>query len=135
MSCLTSSLRKVSSTSSRRSISRWARSRSWRISRSPPSRTLRRTPGVAPPPPRAARRPPPGAVARLARLALAPLARLAADVGLGALRLELGQVGLELLLAGLDVGVAPAPGGGALRAAPRPPRRGRAGARGCASPR
>ena len=48
MSCLTSSLRKVSSTSSRRSISRWARSRSWRISRSPPSRTLRRTSDLAP---------------------------------------------------------------------------------------
>ena len=48
MSCLTSSLRKVSSTSSRRSISRWARSRSWRISRSPPSLTLRRTSHLAP---------------------------------------------------------------------------------------
>src|SRR3978361_2143656 len=48
MSCLTSSLRKVSSTSSRRSISRWERSRSWRISRSPPSRTLRRTSDLAP---------------------------------------------------------------------------------------
>src|SRR5215218_10055453 len=48
MSCLTSSLRKVSSTSSRRSISRCERSRSWRISRSPPSRTLRRTSDLAP---------------------------------------------------------------------------------------
>ena len=35
-------------TSSSRSISRWARSRSWRISRSPPSRTLRRTSLLAP---------------------------------------------------------------------------------------
>ena len=47
-----------------------------------------------------------GAVAQLAHLALAALADLAADVGLGALGLELGQVGLELLLARLDVGVA-----------------------------
>ena len=47
-----------------------------------------------------------GAVAQLAHLALAALAHLAADVGLGALRLELGQVGLELLLARLDGGVA-----------------------------
>ncbi len=43
-----SSLRKVSSTSSSRSISRCARSRIWRISRSPPSRTLRRTSDLAP---------------------------------------------------------------------------------------
>ena len=48
ISCLTSSLRNVSSTSSSRSISRWARSRIWRISRSPPSRTLRRTSLLAP---------------------------------------------------------------------------------------
>src|SRR3712207_6834053 len=45
-------------------------------------------------------------VAHLAHLALAALAHLAAHVGLGALRLELGEVGLQLLLAGLHVGVA-----------------------------
>src|SRR6202012_3078835 len=47
-----------------------------------------------------------GAVADLAHLALAALAHLAADVALGALGLELGQVGLELLGPGVDVGVA-----------------------------
>ena len=47
-----------------------------------------------------------GAVAQLAHLALAALADLAAHVALGALGLELGQVGLELLGAGVDVGVA-----------------------------
>ena len=47
-----------------------------------------------------------GAVAELAHLALAALLDLAADVALGALGLELGQVGFELLGAGLDVGVA-----------------------------
>ena len=47
------------------------------------------------------------AVAHLLHLALGALADLAALVGLGALGLQLGQVGLELLLAGLDVGVAP----------------------------
>ena len=47
-----------------------------------------------------------GAVAQLAHLALAALAHLAAHVALGALGLELGQVGLELLGAGVDVGVA-----------------------------
>ena len=46
------------------------------------------------------------AVAHLAHLALAALAHLAADVALGALGLELGQVGLELLGPGVDVGVA-----------------------------
>src|SRR4051794_4749125 len=46
------------------------------------------------------------AVAHLAHLALAALAHLAAHVGLGALGLQLGQVGLQLLLAALDVGVA-----------------------------
>ena len=48
-----------------------------------------------------------GAVAQLAHLALAALADLAAHVALGALGLELGQVGLELLGARVDVGVAP----------------------------
>ena len=47
-----------------------------------------------------------GAVAQLAHLALAALAHLAAHVALGALGLELGQVGLELLGPGVDVGVA-----------------------------
>nr|AHE14899.1 hypothetical protein asmbl_7 [uncultured bacterium] len=47
-----------------------------------------------------------GAVTQLAHLALAALTHLAAHVGLGTLGLELGQVGLQLLLAGLDVGVA-----------------------------
>ena len=46
-----------------------------------------------------------GPVAQLAHLALAAVAHLAAHVGLGALRLELGEVGLELLGAGLQVGV------------------------------
>src|SRR3954469_18038814 len=49
MSCWTSSLVKVLQISSSRSSSRWARSRSWRISRSPPSLTLRRTSLFAPP--------------------------------------------------------------------------------------
>ena len=40
-----------------------------------------------------------GAVAELTHLALATVAHLAADVGLGAFLLELGQVGLELLAA------------------------------------
>ncbi len=70
MSCLGASLVKVVQISSSRSSSRWARSRSWRISRSPPSRTLRRTSDLAP------------------------------------LGLELGQVGLELLRPGLQVGIA-----------------------------
>ncbi len=47
-----------------------------------------------------------GAVTDLAHLTLAALAHLAAHVGLGTLGLELGQVGLELLGAGVDVGVA-----------------------------
>src|SRR3712207_7078270 len=47
-----------------------------------------------------------GPVAQLAHLALAALAHLAAHVGLGTLGLELGEVGLQLLLARLDVGVA-----------------------------
>ncbi len=46
------------------------------------------------------------AVPELAHLALAALLDLAPDVALGALRLELGQVGLELLGPSLDVGVA-----------------------------
>src|SRR6185369_16980637 len=48
-----------------------------------------------------------GPVAELAHLALAALLDLAADVGLGALGLQLGQVGLELLRTRLDIGVAP----------------------------
>ncbi len=44
-------------------------------------------------------------VAQLAHLTLATVAHLAAHVGLGTLGLELGQVGLELLGAGLQVGV------------------------------
>ena len=47
-----------------------------------------------------------GAVAELTHLALAAVAHLALDVGLGALVLELLHVGLELLRAGLEVGVA-----------------------------
>src|SRR5690606_28107548 len=47
-----------------------------------------------------------GPVADLAHLALGALADLAALVALGAGGLQLGQVGLELLLPGLDVGVA-----------------------------
>src|ERR1700753_2042217 len=43
-----------------------------------------------------------GAIADLLHLAVRRLAHLAARVALGALRLELGQVGLELLLLGLD---------------------------------
>ena len=46
------------------------------------------------------------ALADLRHLALGRLAHLAADVALGALGLELGEVGLEPLGAGLDVGVA-----------------------------
>ncbi|SLH88058.1 Uncharacterised protein [Mycobacteroides abscessus subsp. abscessus] len=48
MSCLGASLVKVFQISSSRSSSRWARSRIWRISRSPPSLTLRRTSDLAP---------------------------------------------------------------------------------------
>ena len=48
-----------------------------------------------------------GPVADLAHLALAALLDLAADVALRALGLELGEIGLELLRARLDVGVAP----------------------------
>ena len=44
-----------------------------------------------------------GPVAELAHLALAALLDLAADVALGTLRLELGEVGLQLLGAGLQV--------------------------------
>ena len=47
-----------------------------------------------------------GAVAQLTHLALAAVAHLALDVGLGALVLELLHVGLELLGPGLQVGVA-----------------------------
>ena len=48
-----------------------------------------------------------GTLADLVHLALGGLADLAAGVGLGALGLELGEVGLEPLGAGVDVGVAP----------------------------
>ncbi len=48
-----------------------------------------------------------GPVAQLAHLALATLADLAADIALGALSLELGQIGFELLLPSLDIGVTP----------------------------
>ncbi len=47
-----------------------------------------------------------GPVAELTHLALAAVAHLALDVGLGALVLELLHVGLELLRPGLQVGVA-----------------------------
>ena len=47
-----------------------------------------------------------GRLADLLHLLLAAVLDLAALVGLGTLGLELGQVGLELLGAGLDVGVA-----------------------------
>ena len=47
------------------------------------------------------------ALAQLRHLALGRLADLAPDVALGALGLELGEVGLEPLGAGVDVGVAP----------------------------
>ena len=57
-----------------------------------------------------------GAVAQLAHLALAALADLAPDVALGALGLELGQVGLELLGPGVDVGVPALLQGGLLGA-------------------
>src|SRR5690606_4486684 len=45
-------------------------------------------------------------VAELTHLALAAVLDLAADVGLGALGLEFGEVGFELLRTGLEVGVA-----------------------------
>lgn len=45
-------------------------------------------------------------VAQLLHLALGAFAHLAAHIGLGALGLQLGQVGLELLGAGFEVGVA-----------------------------
>ncbi|SKO68087.1 Uncharacterised protein [Mycobacteroides abscessus subsp. bolletii] len=47
-----------------------------------------------------------GPIAQLTHLALATVTHLAAHIGLGTLGLELGQVGLELLGAGLQVGVA-----------------------------
>jgi hypothetical protein len=47
-----------------------------------------------------------GPVAELTHLALAAVADLAADVGLGALLLELLEVGLELLRTRLEVGIA-----------------------------
>ena len=46
------------------------------------------------------------AVTELTHLALAAVLDLAADVGLGALGLELGHVCFELLRTGLEVGVA-----------------------------
>ncbi len=47
-----------------------------------------------------------GAVAQLTHFALAAVLDLAADVGFGTLGLELDQIGLELLGAGLEIGVA-----------------------------
>src|SRR4028118_1939896 len=115
MSCLTSSLRKVSSTSSRRSISRWARSRSWRISRSPPSRTLRRTSDLAPSASSSARsassfcwrastpasrRPPAGG---LSAPLLAPRGGVAPALEVVLLRADLGLDGREVAVARLVV--------------------------------